>query len=321
MDRHNDHKTARAVIKAEAAALTKLAEALDGDAFCCAVDTLLQAQGHCIVLGMGKSGHIGRKIAATLASTGTPSFFVHPAEASHGDLGMVTAGSTVLAISNSGESRELVDALRYCAKRDIPIIAITCRANSTLGNAANVLLALPDVPEACPNGLVPTTSMAMTLAMGDALAITVMQRRGFSASDFGDRHPGGKLGLGLQSVEDWMQTHTAPPPVLTREASAQDVLSTITKGRMGCAAVIDDNGNLVGIITDGDLRRALTSGFFEKNAGEIMTANPYAVTGKDRISDVIGQLTKRRIANVFVIENGKPVAAMHLKDLLEEGYL
>ncbi len=321
MNNHNDHKTAYAVIEAEAAALTTLAQELDGVAFSRAVQTLLQTQGHCIILGMGKSGHIGRKIAATLASTGTPSFFVHPAEASHGDLGMLTPGSTVLAISNSGESRELVDTLRYCTGRDIPIIAITCRANSTLGKAANILLALPEIAEACPNGLVPTTSMAMTLALGDALAITVMKRRGFSAQDFGDRHPGGKLGLRLQSVNDWMLMHTTPPPVLHLDATARDILGVITKGRMGCAAVVDDTNALVGMITDGDLRRALSDGFFEKTARDIMTPAPYTVCGQERISNVIAQLTQRRIANVFVVEDGKPVAAMHLKDLLEDGYL
>jgi len=313
--------TARTVILAEAAALGALADTLDGDAFTRAIDTLLSTKGHCIVLGVGKSGHIGRKIAATLASTGTPSFFVHPAEASHGDLGMVTPGSCVLAISNSGESRELVDVLRYCNKNTIPVIAITCRTGSTLGKAANIVLALPAVPEACPNGLVPTTSMAMTLAMGDALAIAAMQARGFTAADFGDRHPAGKLGLQLQHVGDWMQSHNAPPPILSPEAMARDVLGTITEGRMGCAAVINTDGTLAGMITDGDLRRALTADFFDKTAADMMSLDPYCVTPQDRISDVIAHLTTRRIANVFVLESGKPVAAMHLKDLLEEGYL
>ncbi|PHS21794.1 MAG: KpsF/GutQ family sugar-phosphate isomerase [Robiginitomaculum sp.] len=321
MDEKNDLNTAQTVIKAEADALHQLAGAVDGPTFSNAVQTLIQTKGHCIVLGVGKSGHIGRKIAATLASTGTPSFFVHPAEASHGDLGMVTTGSTVLAISNSGESRELVDVLHYCTKRDIPIIAITCRPGSTLGKAANIVLALPAVPEACPNGLVPTTSMAMTLAMGDALAIAVMQRRGFTVSDFGDRHPGGKLGLQLQRVSDWMQTHSAPPPILGLDTPAKDVLGTITKGRMGCAAVLDKNGRLAGIITDGDLRRAIAPDFFVKTAAHLMTVAPYTVTRQDRVSDVIAQLTQRRIANVFVVDNNKPVAAMHLKDLLEDGYL
>ncbi len=317
----DDLRHARAVIKAEAEALGTLAKALDGAVFTRAVDTLMQSKGHCVVLGIGKSGHIGRKIAATLASTGTPSFFVHPAEASHGDLGMVTAGSTVLAISNSGESRELVDVLRFCNKRNIPIIAITCRAGSTLGKAADIVLTLPDVDEACPNGLVPTTSMAMTLGMGDALAIAVMQRRGFTARDFGDHHPGGKLGLQLQSVQDWLITHTAPPPTLALGAQACDVLDTITKGRMGCAAVLDANGALAGIITDGDLRRAIAPDFFDKTAADMMCAAPFTVSPKDQISTVIAELTARRITNVFVLKDGKPVAAMHLKDLLEEGYL
>jgi arabinose-5-phosphate isomerase len=313
--------TARAVIEAEASALADLAKALDGTLFSSAVDIISNSQGHCIVLGVGKSGHIGRKIAATFASTGTPSFFVHPAEASHGDLGMLTAGSCVLAISNSGESRELVDVLRYCTKNHIPVIAITGRIASTLGVAANTVLALPDLPEACPNGLVPTTSMVMTLALGDALAIAVMQRRGFTAQDFGERHPGGKLGLQLQQVGDWMQTHSNPPPVLEHHSPAQDVLSVITEGRMGCAAVLDDEGILIGMITDGDVRRTIAPDFFDKTAQDIMSANPYSVSARDRISDVIAQLTQRRIANVFVVKDGKPVAAMHLKDLLEDGYL
>ncbi len=321
MDHQSQLDAAKAVINAEAAALNALSDHLDGAAFSTAVDMLLRCQSHCVVLGVGKSGHIGRKIAATFASTGTPSFFVHPAEASHGDLGMITLGSVVLAISNSGESRELVDALRFCQKRDVPIIAMTCRPESTLGKAANVLLSMPAIPEACPNGLVPTTSMAMTLALGDALCLGVMQKRGFSAGDFGDRHPGGKLGLQLQKVSDWLQNHDTPPPIVALGAPAQEVLSAISKGRMGCAAIVDEGGKLAGMITDGDLRRALSDNFFEKTAQKMMTRNPFTAALDDRMSDIIAELTHKRIANVFVLKDGKPIAAMHLKDLLEEGYL
>lgn len=321
MDKQSELKTAQAVIEAEADALHALAKSLENTAFSSAVEMILRSKGHCIVLGVGKSGHIGRKIAATFASSGTPAFFVHPAEASHGDLGMIAPNSTVLAISNSGESRELVDALRFCQKRNVPIIAITCRPGSTLGKAASVLLAMPKVPEACPNGLVPTTSMAMTLALGDALCLAVMQRRGFSSDDFGERHPGGKLGLQLQTVGDWLQNHGAPPPKVSLNTCAQDVLSAISKGRMGCTAVVNDQGKLAGMITDGDLRRALSADFFEKTAAQIMTENPYTVGKHERISNIIASLSQRRIANVFVIENGTPIAAMHLKDLLEEGYV
>ena len=321
MDADDELEAGRAVIRAEAAALQALAGSLQRDSFTKAVDALLHSSGHCIVMGVGKSGHIGRKIAATLASTGTPAFFVHPAEASHGDLGMLTPGCTVLAISSSGESRELGDVLRYCASNALTVIAITGRAQSTLAKAASVLLLLPDVPEACPNGLTPTSSTTMALALGDALALTLMQRRGFSARDFGARHPGGRLGLQLQHVGDWMRDHDAPPPALAVNAPAREVLSVITEGRMGCAAVLNGDGSLAGIITDGDLRRALSDDFFDKTAADMMTANPWCVSRQDRISDVIAQLTARRIANVFVVEDGKPVAALHLKDLLEEGYL
>lgn len=321
MSSHDEIEIARSLIMAEASALKMLADQLDGKAFSQAVNILLDTKGHCIVLGVGKSGHIGRKIAATLASTGTPAFFVHPAEASHGDLGMVTTNATVIAISNSGESRELIDVIRYCQLNNIAMIAITCRENSALGKAAKVPLILPEIAEACPNGLVPTTSMVMALAMGDALAIAAMQKRGFTHRDFGDRHPGGKLGLQLQHVGDWMQTHKATPPLISANASAQDVLSVITEGRMGCAAVINAQNTMVGIITDGDLRRAISPGFFDKTAEEIMTSEPYMVTPQDRISDVIAQLMQRRITNVFVVDNGQAIAAMHLKDLLEEGYI
>ncbi len=321
MDSDDDLNTARAVIRAEAAALEALAVALERTSFTKAVQLLLRSSGHCIVLGVGKSGHIGRKIAATLASTGTPAFFVHPAEASHGDLGMLAPGCTVLAISSSGESRELTDVLRYCAANAIPVIAITCRDGSTLARAADVVLRLPDVGEACPKGLTPTSSTTMTLALGDALALSLMQRRGFSARDFGERHPGGRLGLQLQHVGDWMQDHDAPPPTLAVNAPAREVLSVITEGRMGCAAVLHEDGRLAGIITDGDLRRALSDDFFDKTAAAMMTADPWCVSRQDRISDVIAQLSARRIANVFVVEDGRPVAALHLKDLLEEGYL
>jgi len=310
----------RDVIAAEQKGLQALSSLLDAE-FSRAVDLVLGTKDYLIVVGVGKSGHIGQKIAASFASTGTPSFFMHPTEASHGDLGMVSDNSTILAISNSGESRELRDVLNYARKNAIDVIGMTKNAQSTLGKAARVLLRLPDTPEACPNGLAPTTSTTNTLALADALVVATMTKRGFSADDFGRRHPGGKLGLQLQTVEDWLETHNIDVPRVTDADAMQAVVMTISEGRLGCAAVTDEDGLFLGLITDGDLRRAMDRDFFDKSASDIMTKNPASLDKSMRISDVVSLFAQKRISNAFILENGRPIGIIDMKTLLEEGYL
>ncbi len=308
------------LIQAEIDGLAALSASLD-TAFALAVDTLVACKTYCIVTGVGKSGHIGSKIAATFASTGTPAFFVHPTEASHGDLGMVDRDGVLLAISNSGDTREMRDILAYGQRVGIPIIGITKRADSILGRRSNILLKLPDMPEACPNGLAPTTSTTATLALGDALAVAVMEARGFSREDFGKVHPGGKLGLQLQHVKDWLATEGEVPPTTTPDMEAGGVISALAVGGMGCIGIVDEGGKLVGSITDGDLRRAFSPEFFQKTARDIMNPTPVNITPDVRMQDAIEIMTERRISNIFVVEAGVLKGIIHMKDLLRAGYL
>lgn len=310
----------RALIQAEIRGLSALADSLD-TAFSLAVDTLVACETYCIVTGVGKSGHIGSKIAATFASTGTPAFFVHPTEASHGDLGMVDKRGLLLAISNSGDSREMRDILAYGNRVGIPVIGITKRADSMLGKMSNILLKLPDMPEACPNGLAPTTSTTATLALGDALAVAAMEARGFSREDFGKVHPGGKLGLQLQHVHDWLATEGETPPTTAPETEAGAVISALANGGMGCIGIVDDAGQLVGSITDGDLRRAFSPEFFTKTARDIMNPAPVNIPPDVRMQDAIEIMTERRISNIFVVDGGVLKGIIHMKDLLRAGYL
>ena len=231
---------ARDVVRQERDGLSALLECLDTNSISQAVEIILKSEGYVIVAGVGKSGHVGQKIAASFASTGTPAFFMHPTEASHGDLGMIAKGSTLLALSNSGESRELMDVLNYAKKEQVKVIALTSRPESTLAKSATVTLLLPQVAEACPNGLAPTTSTTNTLAMGDALIVSVMQKRGFTAEDFGRRHPGGKLGLRLQSVADWMDRTQAGNPLINYEAGMAEIVLAITEGGLGCVGITDE---------------------------------------------------------------------------------
>ena len=316
----NDLETARRVVQIEREALDALSSSLDAN-FSAAVDAIVGCAGYLIVAGVGKSGHIGQKIAATMASTGTPSFFLHPTEASHGDLGMVRPDSVVLAISYSGETRELIDLLRYCRSHNVKLIAMTRSADSLLGRNADILLALPEHEEACPNGLAPTSSTTMTLVMGDALAVALMARRGFSREDFGARHPGGKLGKALHTVADYLMSRDASPPVVGQDAGLRDVIQAIAEGRQGCVAVVDADGRYIGIVTDGDLRRYMQEGREAGTAREMMTRGGKTFAKGDRIALVVDVMTKLRIANGFVLEDGKPVGIIHTKDLLEEGYI
>ena len=311
---------AKDVIAAEIFGLEALSDCLD-DNLDKAVRLILETHNYLIIVGVGKSGHIGQKIAASFASTGTPSFFMHPTEASHGDLGMVSEGCTILAISNSGESRELRDVLQYAQRNKVSVIGITKYPESTLGQFSEIILRLPDTPEACPNGIAPTTSTTNTLALGDALVVATMIERGFTLEDFGKRHPGGKIGLQLQSVDEWLTAHPVNNPVIDENAPMDETITAISKGAKGCAAVIDKAGCMLGVITDGDLRRAIDTDFLEKTAAQIMTPSPLTLSRDTRISKVIEVFTEKRISNAFIVENGRPIGVIDMKTLLEEGYL
>lgn len=311
---------AKDVIRTEQAGLQALVDTID-EAFAEAVDLILNTKGYLIVVGVGKSGHIGQKIAASFASTGTPSFFMHPTEASHGDLGMVSPDATLLMFSNSGESRELRDVINYARKTGVSIIGVTKNPNSTLGKNATHVLRLPTTPEACPNGLAPTTSTTNTLALADALMVSVMTERGFTREDFGQRHPGGKLGLQLQTVDDWLTLREHNVPKVAHSSEMRDVVIAITESRMGCVAVIDDKDLLIGLITDGDLRRALSTDVFSKKPTDIMTTDPISLTRDMTIRRVIDLFADERISNAFIVEEGKAIGFIDMKTLLEEGYI
>ncbi len=270
-----------------------------------------------MVSGMGKSGHIGRKVAATLASTGTPASFVHPAEASHGDLGMITARDIILALSNSGETPELADMLAYAKRFGIPLIGITRDAASALADASDVVLLLPQVAEASPVGA-PTTSTAMMLALGDALAIALLEARGFSTAEFATFHPGGKLGRQLLRVTEIMHAGEELPLVSAQQPLAQ-VLLVMTAKRFGCAGVVDAAGALVGVITDGDLRRHMAPDLLQKTAGEVMTAAPQTIRKEALASEALGVLNARQITSLFVVDQHVPVGIVHMHDCLRAG--
>ncbi|MDE2199252.1 MAG: KpsF/GutQ family sugar-phosphate isomerase [Rhodospirillales bacterium] len=315
-----DLDVARTVLDTEAAGLRALAEALD-EGFLRAVDLLDATTGRVVVSGMGKSGHVARKIAATLASTGTPALFVHPAEASHGDLGMIVAGDAVLALSNSGETTELADLIAHTRRFALPLIGITARAGSALAGAADVALILPPAREACPMGLAPTTSTTMQLALGDALAVALLTRRGFGAADFRQFHPGGKLGARLRRVRDLMHGPDALPlaPSATPMAAA---LLTMTEKRFGCLGVTDPDGRLSGIITDGDLRRHMGPDLLARPVGEIMTPRPRSIGPDALAAEALHAMnaSDRPFTALFVVDPaGRPIGILHIHDLLRAG--
>ena len=308
--------TGRRVIRREAEALDRLAGTLD-DSFGRAVALLMQAEGRVIVSGMGKSGHIARKIAATFASTGTPAHFVHPAEASHGDLGMVAKGDVLLVLSNSGETPELADILAHAKRFAIPLIAISSRAGSTVMRQATVALLLPEVPEACEKGIVPTTSTTMTLALGDALAIALMEHRAFTPEHFRLFHPGGKLGARLLKVGDLMH---ADPPLVPETMAMGEVLVEITRRGFGVVGVTDASGNLTGIITDGDLRRHL-DGLMQLKAGGVMTRNPRTIAPDALAGEALALMNDRKITCLLVTgpDGRKAIGILHVHDCLRAG--
>jgi arabinose-5-phosphate isomerase len=309
--------TARRVITREAEALQLLAAGLDGSV-ARAVEVILDAKGRVIVSGMGKSGHIARKIAATLASTGTPAQFVHPAEASHGDLGMVMRGDVVMVLSNSGETPELADIVAHTRRFDIPLIGIAARPDSTLLRQSDVAILLPDAPEACETGVVPTTSTTMTLALGDAIAVALMEHRQFTPDQFRIFHPGGKLGARLTRVADLM--HTDMPLVSTGTPMSEALLAISQKG-FGVVGVTDSNGYLIGIVTDGDLRRHM-DGLLSHTADQVMTASPRTIGPEALAERALAVMNERKITTLFVVDpegSRAAVGILHIHDCLRAG--
>ena len=307
----------RRVITIEADALTTLAAALD-DSFGSAVGLLLDATGRVILSGMGKSGHIARKIAATLASTGTPAHFVHPAEASHGDLGMLARGDVVMMLSNSGETPELADMIAHTRRFSIPLIGVASKPDSTLLRQADVALVLPPAPEACGTGVVPTTSTTMTLALGDALAVALMEHRQFSPYDFRQFHPGGKLGAQLAKVADLMHSG-AQMPLAPADAPMTDVLVTMSQKGFGVVGVTGPDGALAGIITDGDLRRSMT-GLLDKSAGDVMTADPKTIAHDALAQEAVAMMEARKITCLFAVDGGGALTGIiNIHDCLRAG--
>ena len=307
----------RGVIRREAEGLHALEGSL-GAGFETAVETILSGNGHLIVVGLGKSGHIGRKIAASFASTGTPAFFLHPSEAAHGDLGMIRPDAIVLGLSNSGESAEVNGVISYANSLGNETIAITGAAQSTLARSVDTALILPDAPEACPNNLAPTTSTTLTLALGDALCVAVMQARGFTAEDFGARHPAGKLGFGLQRLGDYLAAQSDSVPLVQIDAAMPDVILAMTSGGKGCVGVTRED-KLVGIITDGDLRRAMGADIMQKTASDIMTAEPFTLSLDVRMKDAVAAFTQRKIGNAFVLDGEAIIGLLDLKTILATG--
>ncbi|PTW59467.1 arabinose-5-phosphate isomerase [Breoghania corrubedonensis] len=275
-------------------------------------------EGRLIVTGVGKSGHIGTKMAATFASTGTPAFFVHSSEASHGDLGMITERDAVIAISWSGETQELAPTIAYTRRFNVPLIAITSRKDSALGRAADIVLALPRVDEACPLGLAPTSSTIIQMAIGDALAIALLESRGFTARDFSIFHPGGRLGASLRLVREIMHTGEALPLAPLGTPMRKAIVLMTQKG-FGCLGVVDELHKLVGIITDGDLRRHIDSNFLDRNVEDIMTHAPKMVAPDLLVASALEQLNTSSITALFVVEDARPLGIVHLHDLLRVG--
>jgi arabinose-5-phosphate isomerase len=316
----SDLDVARGVLATEAAGLGMLAAGLDRT-FEAAVDCLASATGRVVVSGMGKSGHVARKIAATFASTGTPALFVHPAEASHGDLGMIVPGDAVLALSNSGETAELADLVAHARRFALPLVGITARAGSTLAASADVALLLPAAPEACPMGLAPTTSTTMQMALGDALAVALLTRRGFTAAEFRNFHPGGKLGARLRRVRDLMHRDDAVP-LAPEDLPMDRALLLITEKHFGCLGVTGEHGQLIGIVTDGDLRRAMGPDLLSRQVHEVMTGNPRTIGPEALAAEALHAMNARDrpITALFVVDRAhRPVGILHIHDLLRAG--
>ncbi len=320
------HLIAAAAIRTEIDGLAALADAMtDGDsalarAFDAAAAACADVKGRLIVTGMGKSGHVARKIAATFASTGAPASFVHPAEASHGDLGMISRDDIVIALSNSGETPELGDVIAYAGRFDIPLIAMTSGADSALAQAAAMRLILPPAKEACAVTGAPTTSTAMMMALGDALAVTILQRKGFTATDFHTFHPGGRLGAALKRVSDLM--HHKEMPLCGPQDTVERAVKAINAGGFGCVGAVDEDGRLVGIVTDGDLRRHYDRHVVDARVADIMTPGPQVVTPDSLAAEALALFSERKITAVFIVdEDNRPLGLLHVHDCLSIGVI
>lgn len=317
MPTQTDHTaTAQGVLMTEADALRALARALPPD-FSAAVDRILATAGRVVVSGIGKSGHVARKIAGTLASTGTPAFFVHPAEASHGDLGMVMPGDVCILLSNSGETSELSDLTAHCLRFDVPIIGISSGADSSLMRASSLRLTLPNLPEACAIGMAPTTSTTMMMALGDALAVALMQARQFALDSFRSFHPGGKLGAQLTPLSRIMYG-AEKLPLIDQNATMSDAILKMTEGGFGIVGLLDPAGDLCGVISDGDLRRNL-QGLMGRAPRDVANPAPITATPDMLAAEALARINNAKIGALFVCENRRPVGILHLHDLLRIG--
>lgn len=312
----SDLEYAKSVLKQEIAGLEAMYWALDSN-FVSAVELMYKKRnGHVIVSGMGKPGHIGRKISATMSSVGTPSFFLHPAEASHGDLGEISNEDVLLVLSLSGNTQELIPMLSYANRFGIDIVAVTGNPESILAKSANVVILMPKIDEACPYNLAPTTTTTMMLAIGDALALSLLNKKSFTRDDFKNFHPGGTLGKRLLKVSDLMHADT---PIVQKNTPMKEVLIEMTNKSFGCACVVDDDGKIIGIITDGDLRRKIDSNFLNRKAEEIMTSNPRVVSKDMFAQEATKIMNKCSITSLIVCEEGKPCGILHIHDCLRAG--
>ncbi len=315
-------KKGKHIITTEAESLHRLAKELDEN-FDLAIKSILSLRGNVLLTGVGKSGHIARKIASTLTSTGTKSLFIHPTEASHGDLGVINNNDLILALSNSGESKELNDILNYCKRFKIFIIGITSIINSSLAKASNITLSIPKTNDIGMAGLAPTSTTTMMLALGDAIAITLLENRGFSEKDFKKLHPGGKIGAQLLKIKDIMHVGKAMP-IVNQQEIMKSVFIEITKKSFGCVGVVDENHHLVGVITDGDLRRNMSDSILKDIAKDIMTKDPKTIREDALVSEALSILNNHKITALFVSSNDnnkKPVGIIHLHDCLRLGAL
>ena len=315
MKQHSALESARRTLTLETRGLEQLQQSL-GESFEQAVDLLHKVSGRVIVSGMGKSGHIGTKIAATFASTGTPAYFVHPAEASHGDLGMIRKDDALIMLSRSGETAELHNLVTYAKRFSIPLVAVTSEISSALARAGDIVLELPKSEEACPNGLAPTTSTTMQLVLGDAFAVALMERRGFSPAQMREFHPGGALGARLMRVRDVMHAGEHLP-LVAPDALMSEALVVMSRKGFGCLGIIEDD-KLVGVITDGDLRRHMEDGLLQRRAREVMTLEPVTVAPDILVAEAIALANRLRITCLFVVEKGRVCGIVHAHDLLRE---
>ena len=312
-----DIVVAREVLTLEAQALLEMADAL-GSEFSLAVDRIIQSSGRVICMGIGKSGHIARKIAATFASTGTPAYFVHPTEASHGDLGMIQSEDVVLAISRSGETSEFDDVIQYTRRFGVTLIGLTANSASMLARASDIVLQIPNAQEACAETKAPTTSTTLSVALGDALAIALLRRRGFDETKFKLFHPGGKLGAILKTATDLMQTDQAMPLVKSGTAMA-DALLEMTSKNLGCVGVVDSKGHLIGMLTDGDLRRVVATGVVPDIIDDAMTKTPLVVECNTLAASVLQTMNTKKITQIFVVDQHHAVGIIHMHDILKAG--